>query len=359
MINKKYLTWFSVYYLTTLMIPNIKADFRKVISNLPEYKVLTIKSGKQSLTRHFSDTILKEYGFIEFTRWEIHPGDAILEVYEMKDTQAAFGVFSIWEIGKRKLGNRIPIGIENLQIGNSVAFWRGHYFFILISPISTDKVISVFPVRLKKAIDERNLHPASVFQLPTRNLIRSSIRFYLGRKAMDQNPIIPSQLSSTLGFEDNAEVSFATYKPNGFGLLLVAYPTASVANKYAIKIQDFLQSMISKNGIYMKRSGPLLGLFLGPLDAATEVLENLQYQANVKWVYEKDFVLRKIEKKRSEVVTFLGVISQSVVSTGILILIVFVLGLSTGLLRVVIIRMFPNLRYRHENIYLNLGSQKS
>ena len=117
MINKKYLTWFSVYYLTTLMIPNIKADFRKVISNLPEYKVLTIKSGKQSLTRHFSDTILKEYGFIEFTRWDIHPGDAILEVYEMKDTQAAFGVFSIWEIGKRKLGNFYWVlsisGLEN------------------------------------------------------------------------------------------------------------------------------------------------------------------------------------------------------------------------------------------------------
>ena len=128
------------------MIPNIKADFREVISNLPEYKVLTIKSGRQSLTTYFSDTILKEYGFIAFTRWEVQPGDAILEVYEMKDTQAAFGVFSIWETGRRKLGNRIPIGIENLQIGNSVAFWKGHYFFVLISPISSR------PTRCRMAI---------------------------------------------------------------------------------------------------------------------------------------------------------------------------------------------------------------
>lgn len=344
--------------LIALLTPYIKADFSALVPNLSDYEILPIKAGSVAPAADFTDTILHEYGFLSFSPWRIQPGEAVLEVYEMADTQAAYGIFSIWEVEHRDQGNPLPIGIENLQLGNRVAFWRGHYFFVLSSTAASHDLLAGFPPRLKKAIDERNLHPASVFQLPYRNLIRSSIRFYLGEEAMAQNPIIPAQLIAHLGFEDAAEAALASYEPQGFPLLLLAYPTASVADTYAVKIQDVLQSVVSKDGIYMKRSGPLLGLFLGPLPAATTVLNDLQYKATVEWVHEKDALLLQMERDRGEIVTFLGVITQSIMSTGVLILFVLFLGFGAGLLRVALISSVPSFGRRGETIFLDLQGRK-
>ncbi len=354
MLKKKHSVWIPIGLLVALLTPHTKADFSALVPNLADYEIVPVRAGSASPAADFTDAILQEYGLLSFSPWRIRPGDAVLEVYEMDDTQAAYGIFSIWEVEQREQGNSLPIGIENLRLGNRVAFWRGHYFFVLSCTAASHDLLTVFPPRLKKAIDERNLHPASVFQLPDRNLIRSSIRFYLGQEAMARNPIIPAQLISHLGFEDAAEAALAGYEPHGFPLLLLAYPTASVAAAYAVKIQDALQSVVSKDGIYMKRSGPLLGLFLGPLPAATKVLGDLQYKATVEWVYEKDALLLQMERGRGEIVTFLGVITQSIVSTGVLFLVVLVLGFAAGLLRVVLIRSVPSFGHRGETIFLDL-----
>ena len=138
------------------------------------------------------------------------------------------------------------------MLDGRLAFWRGHYFFILESSAAQPDLLSSFPPRLKKAIDERSLHPVGVFQLPADNLVRSSIRFYLGQKAMTTNAAVPRQLISRLGLEDQAEATIAHYGPDGFPLLLLAYPTPSLADEYAGRIQDALRSVFSEDGIYMR-----------------------------------------------------------------------------------------------------------
>ena len=335
------------------------AEFEEVLPNLTDYELVRIDSSQTGPSGEFPSDIVEEYGFLSFTQWRTRPGAAILDVYEMTDTQAAYGLFTIWNEGRRDSGRSLAMGLENLLLEERLAFWRGHYFFILHSSPAQPDFLSSFPPLLKKAIDERSLHPVSVFQLPADNLDRPSIRFYVGQKAIGTNPSIPRQLIGHLGFEDQAEATIARYEPDGFPLLLLAYPTPSVADDYAGRIQDTLQSVFSEDGIYMKRSGPLLGLFLGPLPAATPVLEDLQYTASLEWIHEEDTRLRDLERHRVEIVTFFGVISRSILFTGFFIVVVLTLGIGAGFLRFALLRRFPAMGRGNQPIFLDLQGRNS
>ncbi len=334
------------------------AEFDEVLPNLTGYDLVRIDSSQIAPSREFPSGIVQEYGFLSFTQWHIRPGEAILDVYEMTDTQAAYGLFTIWEEGRRDSDRSLLMGLENRLIEGRLAFWRGHYFFILHSSPAQEDFLSSFPPLLKKAIDERSLHPVSVFQLPADHLVRPSIRFYVGQRALATNPAIPRQLIAHLGFKDQAEATVARYEPEGFPLLLLSYPTASVADEYAGRIQDALHSVFSEDGIYMKRSGPLLGLFLGPLPAATPVLANLQYTAAVEWVHEEDTQLRDLERNRAEIVTFFGVVTNSILFTGFFIVVVLTLGIGAGFLRMALLHRFPAMNRGGETIFLNLQGRK-
>ena len=334
------------------------AEFEEVLPNLPDYELVRIDSSRTAPSGEFPSDIVEEYGFLSFTQWRIQPGAAILDVYEMIDTQAAYGLFTIWEEDRRDSERCLLMGLENRLIEGRLAFWRGHYFFILHSYPAQEDFLSSFPPLLKKAIDERSLHPVSVYQLPGDHLVRPSIRFYVGQKALATNPAIPRQLIGHLGFEDQAEATIARYEPDGFPLLLLAYPTASVAEEYAGRIQDALQSVFSEDGIYMKRSGPLLGLFLGPLASANPVLEDLQYTATVEWVHEEDTLLRDLERNRAEIVTFFGLVTNSILFTGFFILFVLALGIGVGFLRMALLRWFPAMSRGAETIFLDLQGRK-
>ncbi len=330
------------------------AEFEEVVPNLTDHELVRIDSSQTIPAGEFPPDIVEEYGFLSFNQWRVRPGTGILNVYEMIDTQAAYGLFTIWQEKRRDDIQILTLGLENLLLDERLAFWRGHYFFILEASATQPDLLSTFPPLLKKAIDERNLHPVSVFQLPADSLIRSSIRFYVGQKGIGTNPYIPRQLIGHLGFGDEAEATVARYEPDGFQLLLLAYPTPSVADDYAGRIQDALQSVFSEHGIYMKRSGPLLGLFFGPLSGATPVLENLQYTATVEWVHEEDARLRDLERNRAEMVTFFGLVTRSILLTGVFMVVVFSLGIAAGFLRIALLRRFPTMGRGSQTTFLDL-----
>ena len=77
------------------------AEFDEVLPNLTGYDLVRIDSSQIAPSREFPSGIVQEYGFLSFTQWHIRPGEAILDVYEMTDTQAAYGLFTIWEEGRR------------------------------------------------------------------------------------------------------------------------------------------------------------------------------------------------------------------------------------------------------------------
>ncbi len=305
----------------------------------------------------FPRPILEEFTLLNLTLWEARRrgGGAVrLEAFEMLDPQGAFGLFTErqeqWSSGEKP--RRLDLTVDNLLREGRLALWRGRYFFELSATedVAPDQLELVARV-LVEQIDEINLYPMTVVQLPDEDLIRESIRFYLGPTSLSANPEFPAPLLDKLGFEDEAEVTFARYRPRGDALFLIGYPTADVAELYVAQLQKELGSVFSREGIYVKRSGLLVSLFQGPEAEARRILDRVRYTATVKWIYEKE--AEPIDR-RGEIVTFFGIVTSSILFTGAFIVVVMFLGLLTGLVRYGLIRRYPVLAAGDKMVRLGL-----
>ena len=301
----------------------------------------------------FPSPVLMEYGFLSYSRWRVRPAGLELSVYEMTDTQAAFGLFSQWRSEERSQGVSTRPDGETLLTGDSIALWRGHYFLVARGAESQEAELTALSRTLRAAIGERNLHPTSIFQLPPEGLKPDSVRLYLGPISLRENPAVPEYLIRELGFEKQAEVAFAQYGSEDEGLLLAAYPTQRLALEYVARIRDAVESDFGAS-IYLKLSGPLLGMYLGGQEGATQVLGDLRYSASIEWVHEKAPPLPDLAARRDEVRGLLGAVSGAMILTGVFIVSVLFIGLVLGLIRVVLIRRFPILEVRDDSVYLDL-----
>jgi hypothetical protein len=310
----------------------------------------------------FPATILGEAVLLQYGRWSL-PGESArypLSVFEVLDSQAAFALFTR---SRREAagGERITLAVDSLLADGTLHFWRGHFFMRLRLPEQGGSPSELLDLagRLVAAIDEPNLHPMSVVQLPAQDLIPDSVQFFLGPAGLAENPDFPAPLRSRLGFEDYAEVAMARYSSANGPLYLIGYPTADLAEQYHAEIQNSLQSYFSQDGIFSKRSGLLISLYPGPQDQATMLLDRVQYTATVRWLYEKDVTLDEAKRRRGEVGTFLGVVTRSILFTGAFILVVFFLGLTAGLVRFWMLRRFPSYEHREDMIRLGLDQHPS
>ncbi len=305
--------------------------------------------------------ILQEAVLLGYSRWELkgRGGDYRLSVFEVLDSLAAFGLFTrTLELFEN--GERTKLGVDSLIENGVLHFWRGHFFLRLQQPEggSQDGLLELAK-RLVEVIDELNLHPMSVVQLPRQDLIQESIRYYLGPEGLRENQEFPAPLRDKLGFKDYAEVAMGRYGPSATPLFLIGYPTASLAEQYFAEIQLGLQDYVSQQGVYSKRSGLLISLFWGPAEQARSLLDRVQYTASVRWLYEKDTTLEDAEARRGEVVTFLGVVSQTILFTGAFIVFVLGLGLLAGLLRFWLLRRVPASQQHNTMVRLHLDTHTS
>ena len=244
---------------------------------------------------------------------------------------------------------------DNLVVDDDMALWKGHYLLVAEDMSLQQPQITSFLRSLRESIDERNLYPTSVFELPEKGLNPNSIRLYLGPVTLRENSTIPDYLISELGFKDEAEVTFAQYGSEGDFLLLAAYPTYHLAIEYAARVRNAIESRVGST-FYLKLSGPLLGIYLGEKESAEEVLGDLRYSASIEWVQNKVPLLPNLTENQREVKTLLGVVSGSMVLTGVFILTVLLTGLILGIIRVFLIRRFPILKPKDDRIYLDLNS---
>ena len=66
------------------------AEFEEGLPNLTGYDLVRIDSSQTPPSGEFSSDIMEEYRFLSFTQWRTRPGAAILDVFEMTGTQAAY-----------------------------------------------------------------------------------------------------------------------------------------------------------------------------------------------------------------------------------------------------------------------------
>src|SRR5439155_2105444 len=191
-----------------------------------------------------------------------------------------------------------------------------------------------------------------VTRLPQENLMKESVVFVLGFRALNQK--FPFGNTDLFGLENGAEAVLAEYRfpQDSAKLLLINYPTQQLAKKY---LQSGYQAYAAQNpnqSIFFRRDGPQVVLVLGAksAEAATALLEKMSYVSTVSW----DPKAQPLPIARMMLNIFLYI--------GVMLVLTLMAGIAFGFIRVLSKKLFPNRlfdrRESMEIIRLNLSLPK-
>lgn len=336
----------------------------EALARIDGFKVAPLKSIVEVTSRSqlgpFDADLLKEYSIVSYTLWRVKPdGEAAefrVEVYASTDSTGAFGLFSIWP--GQKAGSapqRLQIPLENRFQSGELVFWRGPYVFRLsrhLKPASVE-VFRNFALQVKKQLKGPSPEPINVYLLPKQNLIPNSVHLYLGQAALSNDSEVPEWLKSRVGFKDHSKVAIAQYRPHRSSLVILTYPTTPIASEYAAKLEQALGSVFSPTGIFLKRTGAIVSIFLGPQAEAESVLSRINYNPTIRWLYNTVPVPRGLSPA-SGAPNFLGVVANSLILTGLFVVLTLAVGVLAGMLRYQVLERFKVLGERRKTIRLDL-----
>lgn len=310
-----------------------------VFNGLNGYQAHLLEAGTgQDLpsTAGFSAEVLEEAVVKHFSSWRMrtdpggHAGSLI--GFELLDPQGALALFSLT---RQATENATPVkqitGAEVWKTEEFCFFSHRNFFFRLESRALANYWDLIGQIIQRLSDDDVMPPPLTIAQLPLQDLVPESVLFFVGPAGLRLSQSFPSPLLDIVGFSQGAEVTQAVYQP-GHALFLLGYPNASLAEEYAPRIRDGLRSVYSPEKYWLKRSGPLIGLFRGPEEEAVRILGNLKYSATVKWLYQRHPEQRG-RRDPAEVKSFLGMVADSIITIGFSILIVLTVGLVAGGIR--------------------------
>ena len=320
------------------------------------FRLLEESADLDRVAGDFPRPVLEEYALQSYSRWRLQgPGDAslVMEVHEMLHQQGAFGLYRLDSLLRPGTRDRIELPVENRYREGSCVFWRGPFLFRLTARPGTQArdQLKGAVASLVEAIPIVNLHPVTVLHLPRQDLVTESVGIYLGPAALAYNDRFPDPLMDKIGFQDRVEVAFADYGPEVGSLFLLAYPTPSLAADYFLELQNSLHSFFSPDGIYIKRSGLLLAVFLGTESRAQAVLGEVQWAPAVKWVHDRTVEVTPQGEARS----FLDMLLRTALATVCFIVGSFGFGCLIGYIWHRIDERFPVWSSRNDAIRLNLS----
>jgi hypothetical protein len=353
----------ALLVFTTTGLASGKID--PYLSKIPEYRFEKLEevvslSGRQKIGP-FSAEVLREYDLKGYARWYVHhpdmPETVEMEVYQLLDSAAAYGIFTMWNSGS-ELGrdHRLDLEVENHFQPGRLAFWRGH-FFVNLQGVGEEPparhILEALGKSIVNGLPLPNAYPLTFTQMPPEAKSESSVRFYLGPASLSLNPAFPKELIPLIGFDDGAEVTFAQYGEGKGSLFLVGYPTPSLAVDHAASLEEVLRTQVPEEGAYIKRTGFLVALFFGQEAQAQQVLAQVNYSPQIKWVYEK-YETVAVPQQENPIPFLLKLIIGTLAALGI----ALVVGLVVGLIRFLVIRRYPDLGYYDKMVTLKINDQK-
>jgi Family of unknown function (DUF6599) len=269
---------------------------------------------------------INRYGLAGVTvqNWQGPSGTVHLTLYEMLDTSAAYGLFTLDRNIDQPGFATIPLGTEGFRVGNRTEFWQSKYVVKLEgSAAATDDLARI----VSENILGRSRKPPVSTHLPPANLIQGSDKYIVDASGISRELNIDPQL---LGFDDSVEVATASYRVGGkmAHLVLLMYPTQQIAKKY----EDLWATTASDDASSRKRVGALLALVRGSREPslAKAILEGVNYETQVTWDEPRpDLSLREVILT---IFTFIGVA----------LLFTIVVGVSFGGLRIFVKARYPD-----------------
>ncbi len=126
-----------------------------------------------------------DYGFVGVISQEYSSGaeSVVCSVYEMRDPEAAFGIFSSLRSPHKQ---RLEVGDDAFRADAQLAFWQTHYFVTLETYTpqgSANGALETFARAISRRIGARSGLPAVMSRLPRQGLRPSTDRLLKGRTA--------------------------------------------------------------------------------------------------------------------------------------------------------------------------------
>lgn len=275
-----------------------------------------------------------EYGFVRLSTQALSIGaeQVQMELYEMIDSPAAYGVLSFFREPKSKPA--MKIGREGELTANSLNFQKGKYYVRLTCIRGTNRCVAhLFELGqlISDQLPDSSTLPAVVTKLPNEERVPQSEVFLMGPKALDR--FVSLQGKDPFGLNVGAEAAFARYAAGSesASVLLIDYPNQQLAKKFLEAGYHEYSSQKPGHPIYFKRDGPLVTLVLDTSspEFATSLLEKIGYVSLV------------IFDPKVHPVNIAQVMINIFIYCGVLLGITLAAGILFGIVRVTIKRFFP------------------
>jgi len=193
--------------------------------------------------------IFFEYGFSQLITQEYIYDDELLvvDIYEMNDAAAAFGIYSINRDYKLPALN---IGDDGTQFEYHVAFWQNLYF-VVIRGYKSDKtakmILSQFAENISKQIRATSEQPQLLTHLPANCLLPRSQGYLKGILGLNSQLYLTQKNILEIG-DAQVEGAFATYHDNNdeAHLLLIHYDNSKIAREKKDLVLDIFSNKYEK-----------------------------------------------------------------------------------------------------------------
>ncbi|MDP2960132.1 MAG: hypothetical protein Q8N71_01800, partial [candidate division Zixibacteria bacterium] len=193
------------------------------------------------------------YDFQRLSVQEYRDKDRVItvEVYEMKTSQDAFGLFSLDQEG------------ENLAIGDKanygsglLKFWKGNHFVRIVDLNGNDQFkdeILELGKKISSQIDKKGELPLLLSKLPVEGLIHNSERFFHKQIVLNNLYFLSTENLLNLNEKTSAVMGDYLWGKMNLKLLLISYPdTSSARSAFERFCTKYLKSSPSGKKVIQK-----------------------------------------------------------------------------------------------------------
>jgi hypothetical protein len=203
-------------------------------------------------------------------------GSVDVTIYEMIDSTAAYGLFTLerdWVRSGFELGST---GSESYLLEGELVFWQSKYVAKLRGSVDARTTLGD---ALSANIVGRSAKPPVSRHLPPEGLVAGSEKYLLDPAAFESSVGLDPRF---FGFDDSVEVALATYDRDGTSarLVMLLYPTQQLAKKHS---EAWIAA--TENPPANKRAGPLLAIVDRTDDdsLADGILAASGYESQITW----------------------------------------------------------------------------
>jgi hypothetical protein len=215
-------------------------------------------------------------------------GTLSIEIVRLKDNRAAYSLLTLLRTDDVAAG---PPGNWYSTLKDGLTFSRGDFWVRIHEEGGPADLGKRVAMSVSNRIGQRGPGtPILIFHFPKAGFEASSVRYFLGPKSY--NDFALSVTGQRLKFASDMEVAQAQYALQGMkGILsLVSFPTSQLAEQSFENGAGLGRGTGESSRIYLKRTGPMLGILEGSFDAPTAktILDSLQFSYAIKWIYDKN-----------------------------------------------------------------------